>query len=136
MEPEIAALARRAASRLAGELDPGLPVALERKLAERGEPEEREPYRSLSYDAGTAIALAGLLLSAAQFGWTIWRDLKKDREEGRDRTETALVIPPRELLVRRLRLKVDRPKELSGAQRDRLLATVAEEILASDASKR
>lgn len=136
MSPEIEKLARRTAARLAAELDPALPLALERTLAERAEGAEREPTRGLSFDPGTAIALAGLLLSAVQFGWTIWRDLKQDRREDRERIDTALVIPPRELLLRRLRLKVERPQEVGEAERDRLLAAVADEILrAEDAGR-
>lgn len=68
--------ARRSAARLAAALDPGLPAMTERVLA------GAEPTRSaVTFDAGTSIALAGLLLSIVQFGWTVYRDLRKDRLE-------------------------------------------------------
>lgn len=110
--------ARRAASRLAAELGPNLPALTERVLVEGG-----ERGRQRSYDPATTIAIASLLVSAAQLGWQIYRDLKSDREEDEKRKA--------QVLVRRLRLSLTGPSDLSSQQRDRLLEVVAEEIVAS-----
>ena len=109
--PEIA---RRAAERLAG-IDPGLPAATERLL--HGAPRRR------SLDAGTSIALASLVVSLVQFGWSIYQDHLRQREKAEIR----------DALVRRLLDRI----EMSGAaggllpaeERDRVAEIVAEEIL-------
>jgi hypothetical protein len=118
MDTYVPDVARRAASRLAAELGPNLPALTERVLIEGG-----EPSRTRSYDPGTAIAIASLLVSAAQFGWQIYRDLKSDREADEKRKV--------QVLARRLRLSLTGPSDLSSQQRDRLLEVVAEEIVAS-----
>ncbi|MFP5289021.1 MAG: hypothetical protein ACLGI9_25005 [Thermoanaerobaculia bacterium] len=115
--------ARRAAARLAPDLGSDLPAFTERALAGQ---ESIPPRRS--YDAGVSLAVAALLVSLAQFGWQIYRDLKEDREkrEEADRRQTLQV------LIRRMRLSLDAPPQgLSAQQRDRLLEVVAEEILIS-----
>jgi ferric-dicitrate binding protein FerR (iron transport regulator) len=114
--------ARRAAARLAPDLGSDLPALTERALAGQ---ERTAPRRS--YDAGASLAVAALLVSLAQFGWQIYRDLKEDREkrEETDRRQTLQV------LIRRMRLSLDAPQGLSVQQRDRLLEVVAEEILIS-----
>jgi hypothetical protein len=70
-DPE-AQIARRAAQHLAGEIDPTLPAQVEQELAK--DPLEQ---RSERFDP---ISLGGLIVSLAALGWTIYRDLKKDRE--------------------------------------------------------
>ena len=107
-------IARRAAERLAG-IDPGLPTATERLL--QGAP------RRCSLDVGTSIALASLVVSLVQFGWSIYQDHLRQREKAE----------VRDALIRRL---LDR-MEISGAagsvlpagERDRVAEVVAEEIL-------
>ena len=108
-----AAISRRAAERLAG-LDAGLPSATERLL--QGAPRRR------SLDAGTSIALASLLVSLAQFGWSIYQDHLRQKEKPE----------VREVLVRRLRARVeesDAARLLPAGERDRVVEIVAEEIL-------
>jgi hypothetical protein len=108
------AISRRVAGRLAG-LDANLPAATERLL--QGAPRRR------SLDAGTSIALASLVLSLVQFGWTVYQDHLRQKEKAEVRGD----------LVRRL---LDR-LETSGAadgilppgERDRVVEVVAEEIL-------
>jgi hypothetical protein len=118
-------LARRIAQRLAEETDPNLPALTQRVLAE-GPETSTKPQ---SYDAGTAIALAALLLTVAQFAWSVYRDLKKDQQEAE---EKPAVASPRELLYRRLRLEFhDRPG-VSPTQRDRLFEVVVDEVLLRD----
>lgn len=107
-----AAISRRAAERLAG-LDAGLPAATERLL---------QGARRRSLDAGTSVALASLLVSLAQFGWSIYQDHLRQKE----RSEA------REALVRRLRVRVEEPdaaRLLPAGERDRVVEIVAEEIL-------
>lgn len=121
------AVARRAAARLAGEVDPSLPALTERAIAE-GAP--REGMRS--FDPTLAIALGGFLLSVAQFGWKIYRDLKEDRgkaaekaAESRDQERAGLGT----LLARRIRLGMETPPDVTPERRDRIVEVVVEEIL-------
>lgn len=112
-ESPASEIARRAAERLAG-VDSDLPAATERLL--RGAPRRR------SLDAGTSIALASLLLSLAQLGWTVYQDhlRKKERPE------------VREILVRRLRVRIEESGAdglLPQGQLERVVEVVAEEIL-------
>ena len=115
-------LARRAAQRLAAETDPDLPAQTELALAGGAQ----ASTRSATYDPGTAIAFAALLVSAAQFAWTAYRDLKKDREAAR--AEPA-ATPPRDLLLRRLRIEMGDPPGIPRARRDRLFEVVVDEVL-------
>jgi hypothetical protein len=66
-------IARRAAQRLAGEIDPTLPDLVEHELAK--DPLEQSHKRPLD-----PISLGGLIVSLAALGWTIYRDLKNDRK--------------------------------------------------------
>ncbi len=115
-------LARRIAQRLADETDPNLPALTERVLAEGPETSPE----SHTYDAGVAIALAALLVSAAQFAWSVYRDLKKDRQEDREKPPTA---SHRELLLRRMRVEFRGRTEIPRARRDRLFEVVVDEVL-------
>jgi hypothetical protein len=124
MPDPIAPIARRAAARLAGRLDPKLPALTERALAGEGETAVR------SYDAGVSLALAGLLLSAVQFGWQIYRDLKEDREKKAKEQKEEPPQPLQAVLVQRLRVRLPEPRGLAAEQRDHLIEVVAEEILA------
>lgn len=107
-------IARRAAERLAG-IDPDLPTATERLL--QGAPRRR------SLDVGTSTALASLVVSLVQFGWSIYQDHLRQKEKAE----------VRDALVRRLLDRI----EMSGAaggvlpagERDRVAEIVAEEIL-------
>ncbi len=117
-------IARRAAARLA-DLNPSLPDLTDRAAArteERDAGREGEPRRMRGIDPGTGIAMASLLVSLAQIGWQVYRDLKADRGE-HQRTVDALVS--------RLRPNLSGPTELTPEQRDRLLRVLAEEIVAS-----
>jgi hypothetical protein len=108
-----AAISRRVAGRLAG-LDANLPAATERLL--QGAPRRR------SLDAGTSIALAGLLVSLVQFGWTVYQDQLRQKEKPE----------VREVLVRRLRVRIEESGAdglLPPGERDRVVEVVAEEIL-------
>ncbi len=105
-------VARRAAARLA-DLDPRLPAFTERALA------GHEEARTRSFDPATAIALAGLLVSMVQAGWSMWRDVKKDREEA---------ARARAVVARRLRLAFPDPRGLSPADRDRMIEVVLDEL--------
>lgn len=124
------ALARRAAARLAGELDPRLPALTERAIAGEG-----SETRTRSYDPTLAIGLAGFLLSVAQFAWTIYRDLKEDRkdveEKSAEQARERNKLGP--LLARKIRLGIDLPPGVTPDQQDRVIEVVVEEILHPDA---
>lgn len=109
-----AAISRRAAERLAG-LDAGLPAATERFLQAQGGPRRR------SLDAGTSIALASLLVSLVQLGWSVYQDRLRQKEKADARDE----------LVRRLLDRIeDSGATLPPGERGRVAEVVAEEILA------
>jgi hypothetical protein len=118
MTDPVAAVARRAAARLV-DLDPNLPAWTERALAGG---DESAPTRS--FDAATTIALASLLVSIVQTAWTLWRDVKEDRETAaREAAERA-----REVVARRLRLAFPEGGGVWAAERDRMIAAVIEEL--------
>ena len=109
-------IARRAAGRLAQEIDPALPAVVEGQL--RGGGGAEPPVRFL--EPATTIALAGLLVSLASLAWTIYRDLKKDA-----------AAPSPDVLARRLRLDADLPQAVTTERRERLITVVVEEVIAS-----
>jgi hypothetical protein len=108
-------VARRAAARLAREIDPALPAVVEGQL--RGGGGAEPPVRF--FEPATTIALGGLLVSLASLAWTIYRDLKKDA-----------AAPAPEVLARRLRLDADLPEAVTSERRERLIAVVVEEVIA------
>jgi hypothetical protein len=114
-------IARRAASRLAGEFGPGLPALTERVLA----PEASAAHRQ-SLDVGI---VAASLVRVVQFAWQIYRDLYADLEQ-RDADEQRKV----QVLVGRVRRSLTEPTGLTPQQRDRLVEVVAEEVVASGAA--
>src|SRR5215212_6995031 len=99
-------IAKRAAERLAG-MDANLPAATERLL--QGAPRRR------SLDAGNAIALASMLVSLVQFGWTIYQDQMRQKEKAE----------ARDSLLQRLRERIETDGHLSPAQRDLVAEVVA-----------
>jgi hypothetical protein len=112
-------------------VDPGLPALTERVIAGAGAAEGMR-----SYDPALALGLAGFLLSVAQFGWTIYRDLKEDRQKAaekadRDRLQDRAGLGA--LLARRIRLKMETPTGVTPERRDRIVEVVVEEILRDDA---
>ena len=104
------AITRRAAGRLAS-MNADLPAATERLL--QGAPRRR------SLDAGNAIALASMLVSLVQFGWTVYQDQMRQKEKAE----------ARDSLVQRLRDRIETDGHLPPAQRDLVAEVVAEEIL-------
>lgn len=107
-------LARRAAGRLTAAFGPALPALVERELQAPGAGAQR--YLGVE----TTIALATLLVSVAQFVWKVYRDRSQDR---------ATASP--EGLARQARLKLEVPVQITAADRDRVIAVVVEELLAS-----
>jgi len=125
---EVTAVVRRAAARLAGEVDPGLPQMAELVLEEGPSP---EPTRS--FDPTATVAVAGLLLAAAQLGWQVYRDVRKDRKEAAEKAAKNAAGDGhalRSVMIRRMRLKLEPPPGLAESQRDRVVEVAVEEILA------
>ena len=88
---DIAEVARRAADNLAPSLDPKLCAAVEQELTR--DPLDAPPERVIE-----PISLAALIVSLASFGWTVYRDLKKDHDAAkakanRRETEASLRRP-------------------------------------------
>lgn len=116
----VAATARRAAARLS-DLDATLPAFTDRLLAGHTPPRRRGIA-----DPGTAIALASLIVSLAQIGWQVWRDLQGDlRSKGEAKRDAEL----REALVNALRQQAGGLGEIPAPERDRAIQTVSDEIL-------
>src|SRR5512132_1040828 len=107
MDEQAKEIARRAAGRLAADFGPALPAFVERELQNP----DAGPQRYLGVE--TAIAVAGLLVSVAQFVWQVYRDLSQDR---------AKASP--EGLARQIPLKVEQPVQITAADPDQLIAVV------------
>jgi hypothetical protein len=124
-DSEVAGIARRAADRLAGDIDKGLRQDVERELAKN--PLEERPERIFE-----PVSFAALIVSLASFGWTVYRDLKKDREAAkadRSATEARLAALLREedgFAAGRL------PPDVTTAQQSLVIAAIAAEIVAAD----
>ena len=102
-----------------------MPDQVERALAE--DPLAHAPKR-----ASDPISLGSLVVSLAALGWTIYRDLKSDREAaGAAQTASA------EALAARLREDatgaVRLPERVSAKQQNLIVAVIAEEIVATEA---
>jgi len=123
---DFADAARRAADRLAPSLDPGLRAAVEQELT-------RDPLDTRPERVFEPVSFAAFIVSLASFGWTVYRDLKKDRDSARaDRreTEARLAVFLREdesFAAGRL------PAGMTTEQESLILSAVAAEIVAADA---
>jgi hypothetical protein len=124
-DSEVAGIARRAADRLANDIEKGLRQDVDRELAK--DPLEQQPERVFE-----PVSFAALIVSLASFGWTVYRDLKKDRDAAKaDRsvTETHLAAQLREedhFAAGRL------PPDMTAAQQSLVIAAIAAEIVATD----
>ena len=124
-DSEVAGIARRAADRLAGDIDKGLRQDVERELAKN--PLEERPERIFE-----PVSFAALIVSLASFGWTVYRDLKKDREAAkadRSATEARLAALLREedgFAAGKL------PPNMTSAQQWLVVGAIAAEIVAAD----
>jgi hypothetical protein len=123
--PDFADVARRAADRLAPSLDPGLRAGVEQELA-------RDPLDTQQERVFEPISLAALIVSLASFGWTVYRDLKKDHDAAKaDRRDTEA------RLARLLREDESFPEGrlpagMTREQESLILSAVAAEIVAAD----
>jgi hypothetical protein len=116
LDASLAAVARRAAARLADDFGPDLPATVEVSLS--GAPRKR----GFNLDPNLAISIAGVLLSALQFGLQEYRQIvqgRRDRESARGE------------LVASLRRDLGLPAHLTPEQRDRIAAILADEIVAT-----
>jgi hypothetical protein len=124
-ETEVAVISRRAAERVANEIDKALPQDVEREL--KNDPLEDRPERVFE-----PVSFAALIVSLASFGWTVYRDLKKDRDAAKaDRaaTEARLAVLLREedhFVSGRL------PGGITAERESFVLAAIAAEIVAAD----
>ncbi len=64
------------------------------------------------------VALAALIVSAAQLAWTLYSDLKTKRPQ-----------PSREVLARRVRVELPECQGVSSSDRARIIEVVAEEVV-------
>jgi hypothetical protein len=104
-------VARRAAERLAGEIDPRLPIDVEAEL--HGTTAQPERYLD-------PVSVAGLVVSIASLAWTIGKDLRAHKTK-----------PTAALVARRIRITLDagNTTDLPAATRDRVIDVVIDEAL-------
>jgi hypothetical protein len=118
------AIARRTAVRLAGTFGRNIGDEVEHELAR--DPLDSRPERVLD-----PISLGALIVSLASFGWTVYRDLKKDREAAKtdraamERRVASLLRQEDGIAAGRL------PPGLTEAQQSMVIDAVAVEIVAS-----
>jgi len=118
-------VARRAADRLAPSFDPGLRAAVEQELT-------RDPLGSRPERVFEPVSFAAFIVSLASFGWTVYRDLRNDRDAAkadRPETEARLALLLREdesFAAGRL------PLGMTTEQQSLILNTVAAETVATD----
>jgi hypothetical protein len=124
-ESQIAGIARRAADRLANDIDKGLGQDVEGELA-------KDPLDQRLERFFEPVSFAALIVSLASFGWTVYRDLKKDREAAkadRSATEARLAALLREedhFAAGQL------PPDMTAEQQSMVMAAIAVEIVAAD----
>ena len=122
---EIAAIARRAADRLAEGVGKALRDDVERELA-------RDPLEEQSKRIFDPISLGALIVSLASIGWTVYRDLKKDREaaktdrQGMESRVATLLREEDSFAAGRL------PPGITADQQSLVITTIAAEIVAAD----
>jgi hypothetical protein len=122
---EVAGIARRTAGRLSNDIDKDLRQDVERELA-------KDPLDELPEKIFEPVSFAALIVSLASFGWTVYRDLKKDRDTAKDdrpAMETRLAALLREeegFAAGRL------PSDMTTAQQWLVVTAIAAEIVAAD----
>jgi hypothetical protein len=124
-DTEVAGIARRVADRLAEDVDILLRDDVERELVK--DPLEKRPDRIFE-----PVSFAALIVSLASFGWTVYRDLKKDREAAKaDRPATEARVA--DLLREEDGFAAGRlPAEITTEQQSLVITTIAAEIVAAD----
>jgi hypothetical protein len=127
LNENFADIARRTADRLAPSLDPKLRAAVEQELTR--DPLDARPERVIE-----PVSLAAFVVSLASFGWTVYRDLKKDRDAAKAKGNRGEV----EARIARL-LREDEsfaagrlPAGMTAEQESLVLTAVASEIVAAD----
>lgn len=107
----VGRVARAAARRLAKHHGSGLAVHVEAALRERGSNGRPEQYVE-------PIALAALIVAAADLAWSVYADLRKKSEK-----------PAPEVISWQLRVELDQPRTIQPAERDHVIQIVVDEII-------
>jgi hypothetical protein len=124
-DPRPAQIALRTADRLTSTLGEGLRDAVVRELA-------KDPLASRPERVIDPVSLGSLIVSLAAFGWTVYRDLKKDRDVAkmsRPELEQRVAASLREeegFAGGRL------PPGMTTEQQTFVITTIATEIVAAD----
>jgi hypothetical protein len=120
-----AQIALRTADDLARILGGGLRDAVVQELA-------KDPLASRPERAIDPISLASLIVSLAAFGWTIYRDLKKDGDAAK-MSRPAMQLQLADLLRGEEGFAAGRlPTEMTVEQQMLVITTIATEIVATD----
>jgi len=109
-------LALSAAAQLAPEFPTGLEALVEAELAKHGD-DTVETF----VDPATTISLASLLVSAAGLAWTIYRDLKSDRQ-----------APAAQAIERHVSLKLEEQGKAGSEHFRRVVEVVSEQVVKAD----
>jgi hypothetical protein len=115
MDPDVADLARRAAARLSDRFGERLPAQVEAGL--------HDGTAGRQYVNAVDVSLAALVISIAQFLWNVCKDSHKTKPP-----QPPQPPPNPEVLIRRVRLEVDLPADVTTAQRDAIAAAVVAEL--------
>jgi hypothetical protein len=111
MSDPVEQSARAAARRLVTEHGAGLPADVEAALHQREA--VRGPVQYLD-----PVSLGALVVSVASLAWTVYTDLKKKTPE-----------PPREVVARTIRVRLDGADGLDPAKRDHIIEVVVDETV-------
>ena len=122
-DAQIALVARQAASRLASGFAPNLLEDVEQALA--ADPLDQPAKKVLD-----PISIGALIVSVAALGWTIYHDLKKDREASNANSSEDLAEKLKDQWA-----EVSRGNStITEEQQDNLLMVISTEIVAVDTS--
>jgi hypothetical protein len=113
-EAAVRYTARVAARRLADELDPSLRTQVEDALEARYGGARPEQYVD-------PVSLGSLIVSAAAFAWTIYKDLREKRAR-----------PVQKVIVKQVELELPSSEPVPPPWRARVIEVVVEETLNND----
>jgi hypothetical protein len=111
IDDPVGRAARAAARRLANDHGSRLTVDVEAALRERSSNGRPEQFAD-------PIALAALIVAAADLAWSVYTDLRK-----------KTLKPAPEVLARQIRIELDQPRTIEPAERDRVITIVIDEIV-------
>lgn len=111
IDDPVGRAARVAARRLTADPNSRLTVDVETALQERGSNGRPDQYVE-------PVGLAALIVAAADLAWSVYIDLRKKTPK-----------PAPEVIARQIRIKLDQPRTIEPAERDRVIEIIVDEII-------